>query len=502
MNVSSVRERAIDTAVVLAGGEGRRTRLKKKHQELLKVMFPVQGKPNLARNLEILRDQLAVRNVILILNYRAQEIREYFGTGSEYGLMISYARSEGNDGIADALYRVREEVPEWFYVMLGDEFYLNTSHHSLGDVALSHDSSVVCYMETNTPQKISENYSITLTHDGLIEEVVEKPTVIKNNYLGLGTFLFQRTIFDAIEKVSKNPITNRRELVDAVGELSKISTVQAQKLSGTYLNLNTADDCYLAQYLANTEHFQRSKKSLVIPTYNEADSVGFVIDDFFDYVDEIVVADGGSTDGTIAEVRRHMERGKINLLEGSFAGYGEAIKRGIENATGELVVVTEADATFRARDISKLYEYVKDCDMVVGTRTTKQFICQGANMPFLLRLGNVLAAKFIEVLWITREPHFTDVGCTFRAFWRSGYNGVKKKLTGVGPEFAPEMVVEYLQANKRIIEVPVSYYGRVGGQSKHSAGWRGVSKTAWRMLVMVLRKRLSFEARATCKDGE
>ena len=70
----------------------------------------------------------------------------------------------------------------------------------------------------------------------------------------------------------------KRELVDAVGVLSKISSVQAQKLSGTYLNLNTADDCYLAQYLANTENFQRSKKSLVIPTYNEAGSVGFVID--------------------------------------------------------------------------------------------------------------------------------------------------------------------------------------------------------------------------------
>ena len=110
-------------------------------------------------------------------------------------------------------------------------------------------------------------------------------------------------------------------------------------------------------------------------------------------------------------------------------------------------------------------------------------------MPMWLRIGNVVAAKFIELLWISKEPRFTDVGCTYRAFWMASYEEVKNNLTGVGPELSPEVMIEFIRNDQRVIEIPVSYYARIGGASKHSLGVWGTFKTAIRMLIIVLRKR-------------
>ena len=86
----------------------------------------------------------------------------------------------------------------------------------------------------------------------------------------------------------------------------------------------------------------------------------------------------------------------------------------MDAATGDILVLVEADGTFRAKDLGKLLEFLKDADMVIGTRTTRQMIEQGANMDGLLRWGNVVVGKLVEALWWRMEPRFTDVGCTYR----------------------------------------------------------------------------------------
>jgi hypothetical protein len=128
--------------------------------------------------------------------------------------------------------------------------------------------------------------------------------------------------------------------------------------------------------------------------------------------------------------------------------------------------------------------------MVVGTRTTRELVEQGTNMRGPVRWGNVVVAKLVELLWWNLQPRFTDVGCTYRALWRDAYQAIRPLLRGVGPELSPEMMVAALQARKRIIEVPVSYHRRIGGESKHSANYFRISRTALRMLRTILLKRL------------
>ncbi len=110
-------------------------------------------------------------------------------------------------------------------------------------------------------------------------------------------------------------------------------------------------------------------------------------------------------------------------------------------------------------------------------------------MRGVVRWANVFVGKLIEALWWSQEPRFTDVGCTYRALWRDTYRSIRPLLRGVGPELSPEMMIAALLARKRVIEVPVSYHRRVGGESKHSAGYRHLARTALRMLRTILRMR-------------
>jgi glycosyltransferase involved in cell wall biosynthesis len=198
--------------------------------------------------------------------------------------------------------------------------------------------------------------------------------------------------------------------------------------------------------------------------------------------------DNCSTDGT-AEIARELG---ATVHSRPLRGYGDALKQAMDAASGDILVLVEADATFRAKDIGKLLEYLKDADMVIGTRTTRQLIEQGANMDGLLRWGNVAVGKLIEVLWWGFEPRFTDVGCTYRAIWRDAYMKIRDYLTRDDAAFSPEMMIEVLRIRGRIIEVPVSYYRRRGGASKHSSSrWHSV-RTGLRMLNLILRKRLNL----------
>jgi UDP-N-acetylglucosamine diphosphorylase / glucose-1-phosphate thymidylyltransferase / UDP-N-acetylgalactosamine diphosphorylase / glucosamine-1-phosphate N-acetyltransferase / galactosamine-1-phosphate N-acetyltransferase len=205
-------------------------------------------------------------------------------------------------------------------------------------------------------------------------------------------------------------------------------------------------------------------------------------------VDEVLVVDNSSRDRTAEVAARAGARVETVRL----TGYGDTIRWGLDHALGDILVVVEADHSFRARDLDKMLVYLKDADFVIGTRTTRELVEQGTNMRGPVRWGNVIVAKFVELLWWNLQPRFTDVGCTYRALWKETYRAIRPLLEGVGPELSPEMMVAALLARKRIIEVPVSYHRRLGGESKHSADYLHISRTALRMLRAILKKRLGF----------
>ena len=225
--------------------------------------------------------------------------------------------------------------------------------------------------------------------------------------------------------------------------------------------------------------------SVVLPAYNEAEYIRAAVEDFFvpGIVDEVVVVDNNSRDGTADRVRDTRAR----LVHEAAQGYGHALRRGLREAAGDIIILAEPDGTFVGRDVLKLLAYADDFDMVCGTRTTRELVWAQANMGWFLRIGNVAVAKMIQVLY--GGPSLTDCGCTLRLTHRKALEQIIDRLHVGGSHFLPEMVIRGLQQGLRVIEVPVNYRGLVG-ESKITGTIRGTLRTGFRMIGLILRFRL------------
>jgi glycosyltransferase involved in cell wall biosynthesis len=236
--------------------------------------------------------------------------------------------------------------------------------------------------------------------------------------------------------------------------------------------------------------FRDWKVSVVVPAYNEEETIAEVVREFAGHpgVDEVVVVDNNCRDRT-AELAA---AAGARVVAESAPGYGCALRRGMDEASGDVLVLVEADGSFKAHDLDKFLCYLPDCAMALGTRTTRQMVQQGANMHALLRWGNVAAAKILELLWfVAAEPRITDVGCTYRALHRETWSIIRGGLIEAGAPFSPEMICEAFRCGLRVIEIPVHYFAREGGESKHSRSFRHVVRTGLRMMRTILRKRFA-----------
>lgn len=225
--------------------------------------------------------------------------------------------------------------------------------------------------------------------------------------------------------------------------------------------------------------------TVVFPAFNEAPYIRAAVEDFFSsgVVDEIVVVDNNSRDGT-ADVA---QAAGARVVHEAKQGYGHALQRGLREARGDIVVLAEPDGTFMGRDVHKLLAYADDFDMVCGTRTTRELVWAQANMGWFLRIGNWIVAKMIQVLY--DAPSLSDCGCTLRLTHRAAVDRIIDGLTVGGSHFLPEMVIVGLKRGLRIIEVPVNYRGRVG-ESKITGTLEGTLRTGFRMIGLILRYRL------------
>ncbi len=224
--------------------------------------------------------------------------------------------------------------------------------------------------------------------------------------------------------------------------------------------------------------------SVVFPTYNERDSIRSAVLDFFasGLVDEIVVVNNNAAPGTDEEVA---ETGAL-LVHESQQGYGYAIRRGLQEAKGEGIIIAEPDGTFLGRDVVKLLAYSNDCDVVYGTRTHREFIWDGSNMGWLLKWGNYFVAKLAEFLF--NSSTLSDVGCTMRYLSRPALVELEPHFQTGGSSFGLEMLLLSLMLRQRIVQVPVNYQKRVGISSVTGDRLKAIG-LGLEMIAMICRYR-------------
>lgn len=234
--------------------------------------------------------------------------------------------------------------------------------------------------------------------------------------------------------------------------------------------------------------YQNQKISLILPTYNEKDSIKKVIQDFerLGVVDEILVINNNAAAGTSQEVSQTSAKEIIEPIQ----GYGAAIRRGFAEATGDLIVVCEPDDTFLAKDLMKFVIFSDEVDIVYGSRTIKNYIWQGANMGRFLKWGNWFVAKLIELLFNTN--YLSDVGCTYRLIKRPALEKIMPYLIVKSNFFGPEMMVRGYLLKLKCVQIPINYKDRVG-ESSVTGDLKKAFILGVKMIFLIIAMRTGWE---------
>ena len=477
------------TGVLLAGGKGLRAYPTTKFTP--KPLFKIDGETLLFRNIKILINEFKVKEIFIVVGHLNEQIIEYVNN-LNLKIKINFVHQKNINGIANALYLLKNNLKnKKFIVILADEYYHEVNHQDLIEKISQNYSSIITFINEKNSNIISRNFTGNFK-DGSVVSLQEKPKKPKSGLMGVGTYYFDDKIFNYIEKTPPSKLRNEKEITNVISNMAKDLKVGYQILNIKYFNVSNRADLINANYIIRSLNFDKKKISLIIPAYNEEKSIEEVITDYMncEIFDEIIVIDNNSKDDTYKIAKNK----KVIVIKEMKQGYGNALMRGFKEASGDIIFLTEADGSFKGRDVDKFITYLKESDMVIGTRTTRQMIEQGSNMDWITRWANVMFAKIIEILWWNSDPgitpRFTDVGCTYRAIWKSSFEEIEDYLKAPGPEFAVEMMLALMCTRQRIIEIPISYFNRIGGESKHSNSFLSKAKTAFKMMKVTLKIRL------------
>lgn len=217
------------------------------------------------------------------------------------------------------------------------------------------------------------------------------------------------------------------------------------------------------------------KVSVVIPCLNEANSVGLCIDKAFaalrhiDQTGEVIVADNGSTDGSVEIAKKHGAR----IVHVAARGYGNALRAGIEAARGEFIVIGDADDSYDFSEIARFVaKWREGSDLVMGNRLRGE-IKPGA-MPWHHRYVGTPAISAIANLFFHADVG--DVNCGMRGFTKDLYRRLDLRTTGM--EFISEFAIKAAKVGARAVEIPITLWPDKRGRPPHLRtfrdGWRNL----------------------------
>lgn len=442
--------------LIPAAGKG--TRARPYTEGLPKSMLEINGEPNLQRNIKLMRDQLAITDIVVVIGYCGDIIREYFGDGRQLGVRIHYIENHHLErGLAWSVYLGHQVIEDYFCIILSDECYIASNHREMLQLDFR-SSFVTCLVkEVDDTELIKKNYGVEI-QDEQIQRLVEKPVQVENDLLGCGTFICSPKIFPSLKQAFAEATDNYVEFLTFLNDLCKEGRRFAPfYLSGSYVNINDRDSLSRANYFERLQTLSTATKSLIIYSEGCEDTVRFTVERYkkqniVDTISLLVPHQNTFVDmAGFPDIHVITCPPEIQL-------YGEKLRHAFDKVDGDIIILTEADYAFPARDMHKLLAYMSEADLVVGTRTTRQLMEQGADLGSVVRLANIGLAKIMELLWWNFEGRFSDVGCTFRAFWRESYKKTAGSLTAKGPEFSAEMIIAFLEHRMRIIEIPVNYH--------------------------------------------
>lgn len=228
--------------------------------------------------------------------------------------------------------------------------------------------------------------------------------------------------------------------------------------------------------------------SVVVPAKNEARNLAHVFASIPSWVDEVVLVDGHSTDGTVAVARRLLPG--IQVVTQPGRGKGDALRAGFQAAKGDIIVMIDADGSTDGAEIPRfMAALLAGADFVKGSR----FASGGGSddITRTRRLGNWVLSGLVNRLFGTR---YTDLCYGYNAFWARHLPVLDIDCEGF--EVETVMNIRAARAGLRVHEVPSHEHNRVHGVSNLH-----IVKDGWRIAKIIIRERLSRPASPVCMSS-
>jgi glycosyltransferase involved in cell wall biosynthesis len=222
------------------------------------------------------------------------------------------------------------------------------------------------------------------------------------------------------------------------------------------------------------------KLSIIMPVYNEHETLSEILRqvrtvELPGIEREIIAVDDGSTDGSREILAREAQAGDLRVLyHDRNRGKGAAVRSAIEQATGDILIIQDADLEYDPRDYPALIRPIVEgrVSVAYGSR----FLGPRKAMLFWHMLGNKLLTLTTNILYNTI---LSDMETCYKCFRADVVKNIPLRSRRF--EFEPEITAKVLKRGHRIFEVPISYYGREYHEGK-KIGWRDAPLAFWTLI--------------------
>lgn len=181
-----------------------------------KPILPICNKPLIQYQIEFMK-ALGIRDIVVLVGHKGFEISKVLGDGRHLDVTIRYVEQTQMLGIAHAVGRLEPYIDRPFLLFLGDIFFVPGDLQQM--LALFEEQgggAVLAAKEERDPEAVRRNFSITLSPDGLVTRVIEKPRYTSNLLKGVGLYLFDLTVFDAIRRTPRTAMRDEYEITNSI----------------------------------------------------------------------------------------------------------------------------------------------------------------------------------------------------------------------------------------------------------------------------------------------
>ena len=214
---------------ILAAGEG--LRMRPLTSNIPKPLLPVAGRPFLEHNIESLKEA-GIRDLILLVGWRAQRIREHFGDGKDFGVKIEYIEQKERLGTAHAIGMIKDKIDSSFFCLYGDVVLTKESVKGM----VEHHKKVKGSLMALTTVEDPRRYGSVIVDAGVVKDIIEKPDVPESNLVNAGAYILEPEIFEAIAETKKSS-RGEYEITDSFKTLIRKSHLYTHLLTGEWIDV-------------------------------------------------------------------------------------------------------------------------------------------------------------------------------------------------------------------------------------------------------------------------